>query len=115
MAKNNKPLLSKRTMRKFIREPTKEAVGKNMNHSIVGEFFDNKQYKKFINSAEAQKVIEKYVPGLKVNAHLEDRKYYLTHDAPASKDDGLIIAIARPSNTHFVPVIDMEKNQVFKF
>ena len=112
LANNNKDLLTKKKSRKLIGELTKEAVGENRKFSIVGEFFNMNQYKKFINSPEAKEVIEKYVPGLNVDAKLVDRKYYLSHDAPATEDEGLIFAYARTKNTHIVPILEIKNKEV---
>lgn len=106
LAKNNKKTLSKKTMRALIGELTKEAV--DLNYSIVGEFFDLTKYRAFIKSPEAQKIIEKYVPGLKIEADLVDRQNLET----LSHNEELIFAYARPRNTHIVPVIDINKHQV---
>lgn len=106
LAKNNKPIMTKKSSRLLIGELTKEAV--NQNYSIVGEFFDLKKYQAFINSPEAQKTIEKYIPGLKINAELVDRQ----HDVRPTQKEEFILAYARPKNTHIVPVIDINKQQV---
>lgn len=103
LAKNNKEILSKKTMRSLIGELTKEAV--DSNYSIVGEFFDLTKYREFIKSPEAQKIIEKYVPGLKIEADLVDRQDHVT----LSHNEGLILAYARPKNTHIVPVIEIDQ------
>ncbi|MEB2301567.1 hypothetical protein LAV72_18345 [Lysinibacillus xylanilyticus] len=112
LANNNEDVLDEKTMRKFIGELTKEAVGENRKYSIVGEFFNMNKYKKFINSPEAKKVIEEYVPGLSVDAKVVGRKHYLSHDAPASEDEGLIFAYARPENTHIVPILEIKNKKV---
>ncbi|MBD8523862.1 hypothetical protein [Lysinibacillus fusiformis] len=106
LAKNNKPILSKKSLRLLIGELTKEAV--NQNYSIVGEFFELKKYQAFINSPEAQKTIEKYIPGLKIDAELVDRQ----HNVRPSQKEEFILAYVRPKNTHIVPVIDINKHQV---
>ncbi|MEB2299657.1 hypothetical protein LAV72_08475 [Lysinibacillus xylanilyticus] len=62
--------MDKKTMRKLIGELTKGAVDENRKYSIVGEFFDMEQYKKFINSPEAKKVIKEYVPRLNIDVEL---------------------------------------------